>query len=125
MSEELKFNDATLVGIPTMGLLPAKSFYFKVSESKFKIVLPRKGKFTDIDADAYSEDDGEFIIVSDDNNAINLATITRVLFATKKYPNINKNQLFCPASLVVNGDTVEIYGQVVEMMDAPFGLTTP
>lgn len=110
---------AMLMGIPTLALLPAKNFYFNVSREKYKMVIPRKGKFVEIDPAFYSEEDGDFSVVSDDGKTFNIATITKVLFATKRYPDLKDNQLLCPVALVVVEDKVEIFAQVVTMHEAP------
>ena len=124
MDDAVKFNDATMVGIPTMALLPSNNFYFQVSENKYKIVVPRKGKYVDLDPKVFSEEDGEFEIINDGGTVVNIGVITRVLFATHRYPSLKKSYLFCPLAIAVNeDDQVEIYGQVVNMLEAPIDLT--
>jgi hypothetical protein len=115
--------ESTLVGIPTMALMPAKNFYFKVLDAKHKITLKREGAFADLDSDFFSKDDGSFIIVNDDKTVINIANITKVLFGSSKYADLKENQLFCPISVVINKDTVDIFGQVVDMLEPPNGMT--
>jgi hypothetical protein len=125
MTEQVKSSaeDNVLVGIPTMALLPPKNFYFKVKEDRHKITVPKSGKFSDLDKEFYSEADGNFSIVGNDPNVINISIITKVLFGTCKYPLLKDNQLFCPISIVVNEDTVDIFGQIVDMLEAPLDMT--
>lgn len=115
--------EGVLVGIPTMALLPPKNFYFKVKENRHKITIPKSGKFSDLDKEFYSEADGDFSIVGDDPNVINISIITKVLFGTCKYPLLEDNQLFCPISIMINEDTVDIFGQIVDMLEAPLDMT--
>ena len=112
--------ETTLVGIPTMCLLPPKNFYFSVSEKKHKLTIPKKGNYYDIDKDYFEKDDGSFSII--DNEVINISAITKVLFGSKQYPDLKSNQLFCPSTMIVNKDTIDIFGQVVEMLETPTGM---
>lgn len=119
--EELNWSEeVTLVGIPTMALLPSKNFYFKVLEDKHKITIPKSGKYKDLDKDFFDEDSGEFMIANAD--CVNISAITKVLFGCSKYPALKDNELFCPISIIINKTTVDIFGQVVEMLEAPEGM---
>jgi hypothetical protein len=108
--------EIVITGIPTMALLPPKKYYFKVFSDRHKIVIPTSGTYKEIDGEFFSEDDGSFTIK--DGDTFNIATINRVLFANKSYPDLSSNQLFCPISVVVKDDVTTIYGQVVEMMQS-------
>lgn len=120
--EEVEWSEeTTLVGIPTMALLPARNFYFKVLNDKYKLTIPKSGDFYKLDKEFFDEDSGLFEIIG--KESVNISTITKVLFGTKSYPDLKHNQLFCPISMVVNGDNVDIFGQVVEMLEAPEGMT--
>ncbi len=112
--------EVTLVGIPTMALLPSKNFYFKVHSDKHKITIPRSGNYYDLDKDFFDENSGSFDIVNGD--CVNISMITKVLFGSSKYPDLKSNELFCPISIIINKTTVDIFGQVVEMMEAPEGM---
>lgn len=115
-SEEVKETEAQ-VGTPTMVLLPARNYYFKVSEEEYTITIPRSGKYHDIDPEFFSEEEGEFNLFEGRSKVMFMPAITKVLFATKKYPNLEANQLFAPLALVFKKDTVDIIGQTVEMLD--------
>lgn len=106
----MEFGDFIL-GIPTMGLVCAKNYKFRISNDTFKIVLPNKGKYTDFDSEFFSEEDGSFEIY--DGTSFNVSTLSRVLFAVKSYPDLKENQLFCPLKVTFEEETVVIYGQVV------------
>ena len=112
--------ELTLVGIPTMALLPSKNFYFKVLEDKHKITIPKSGEYYDLDPDFFDKDSGSFDIASD--NHVNISAITKVLFGCSKYPDLKENELFCPISIAINKDTVDIFGQVVKMLEVPDGM---
>lgn len=104
-------------GTPTMVLLPARNYFFKVLEEEHVITVPRSGKYYDIDPDFFTEEEGEFQLYDARNKIMFMPAITKVLFATKKYPNLESNQLFAPLALVFKKDKVDIVGQVVEMLE--------
>ena len=101
-------------GTPSMALMPARNYEFKM-EGKHKIVVPIKGNYVDIDPEFYSEEDGAFDLFLD-GRTFNILELSKVLFATKKYPNLEPSQLFLPTLIAVVDDNVEIFGQVIEMM---------
>lgn len=109
----------THIGTPTMLLLPAKNYYFKVLKKEHKITLPRKGIYNKLDSKAYKKEDGEFLLLDDDNNVLYLPAISKVLFATKSYPELKSNQLFAPIALVFGKKEVDVIGQIIEMMAPP------
>ena len=103
-------------GTPTMVLLPARRYKFRVLKKEYKIVLPRKGFYHKLDKEYFSEEDGEFMLLDDKNSIMYLPAISKVLFATSKYPDLESNQLFAPVALVFKKNKVEIIGQIVEML---------
>ena len=109
--------ESVQVGTPSMVLFPPKHYYFKVMEQNYKITIPREGSYYDIDSKFFAEEDGEFDLLSK-NNIMYLPAISKVLFATKQYPALKGNQLFAPIALKFNDCTVDIYGQVLELLDA-------
>jgi hypothetical protein len=104
----------TLQGLPTLALLPAKQFSFTVSSDRYMFKMPNKGKFSDIDSEFFAEDDSEFEIYSEGN--VNISIVTKLLFATRQYPDMEPNQLFCPINFKLDGDDVVMYGQIVTMV---------
>ena len=105
------------VGTPTMVLLPARNYYFRILNAEFKITIPREGLYKELDADFYKEEDGGFCLFDESNKVMYLPAISKVLFGTKKYPDLEPNQLFAPVALVFNDDNIEIIGQLLEMLD--------
>lgn len=112
---DIKDKDAQY-GTPTMVLLPAKRYKFRVLKKEHKIILPRKGWYNKLDKDYFSEKDGEFMLLDDKNSVMYLPAISKVLFAIGKYPDLEPNQLFAPIALIFKKSKVEIIGQVVEML---------
>jgi hypothetical protein len=45
-----------------------------------------------------------------------LPAISKVLFATRQYPDLKNNQYFMPLSMVFKEDVVEISGYVLDML---------
>ena len=115
--QEVEFQD--VVGTPTSMLLPARNYKFKVQNQEYSIVIPRKGKYVELDSEMFSDDDGEFNVMQysrkDKAHIVSLPDISRILFATSKYPDLKDTQAFTPIALVIKTDTVEITGNVIEM----------
>ena len=109
------------LGTPTMVMLPAGNYYFKVLEDQFKLTITRSGLYQELDPEFFAEEDGEFNIFDTDNSVMYLPSVTKVLFAEKKYPDLKSNQLFAPIALVFNEETVDILGQILELLPAPAG----
>lgn len=107
------------VGTPTMVLLPARNYYFKILEGQHVITIPREGSYHNIDKDYFAKEDGEYCLLDAEKSIMYLPAITKVLFATKKYPELAANQLFAPIALRFNEATVDILGHVLEMLSPP------
>lgn len=116
--------EQTIVGIPTLAFLPSKNFYFKVQKDKHKITIPKSGAYKDLNKDYFSDEDGDFVILNDDNSVCYLSVITKILFASDKYPELKYNELFCPLALSFNDNTIDIFGQIISMLEPPAGETT-
>ena len=71
-------------GTPSMVLLPARNFKFKVLKKEHKITIPRSGKYIDIDPSFFSKDDGDFCLLDGNSEVMYLPAISKVLFASKK-----------------------------------------
>lgn len=110
---------STQVGTPTMVLLPARNYHFRILEGEHIITIPRKGTYHELDAKFFAKEDGDFNLLDEVNSLMYLPAITKVLFAVKKYPDLKSNQLFAPLALRFNKDTVDILGQVIEMLQPP------
>lgn len=102
-----------VTGLPTLSLMPLTETRFKVVD-QLKIIVPREGKYRDINSDIFKEGDGSFNIL--DNNTLYLPSITKVLLATGRYPNLNQNQVFTPFSFEFEEDTVVIQGSILEII---------
>jgi len=113
-----KFTD--VVGTPTILLLPARNYKFKVFEENFVITIPRKGKYVDFDGKMFSEGDGEFNLLQYDKSkkqhVVFLPSLTKILFATGQYPDLKDGHAFVPLAFVIKKDEVEIVGNVIEMV---------
>lgn len=109
-------SDNEQIGTPTMVLLPARNYKFMVTEEEFVITIPKKGSYHDIDPDFFSEDEGEFNLYDGRSKVMFIPAISKVLFAAKKYPSLEANQLFAPIALKFKKDKVDIIGQVITML---------
>lgn len=108
-----------VVGTPTLMLLPARNYKFKVHTEDYVVKLPRKGTYVELDNKIFSNEDGEFDFLQyseeDDSYIVYLPTLSKVLFAVSKYPDLNELQAFTPIALKINKDEVEVVGNVIEM----------
>jgi len=115
----------SVVGTPTMMLLPARKYKFDVDTTEHVLTVPRKGKYVDLDKDIYTEKDGDFNILAtigdeDVDSVLYVPALTKVLFGVSKYPDLDENQAFTILAVVVKEDEVDIIGQVINML--PEGL---
>jgi hypothetical protein len=117
--KEKKSEFQDVVGTPTLMLLPARNYKFKVYEQDYSVIVPRKGKYVDLDSEMFTEEDGDFNIMQysrkDKAQVVYLPELSRVMFATSQYPDLKDTQAFTPIALVIKKDTVEIVGNVIEM----------
>ena len=104
------------IGTPTMVMFPARNFHFSVSKTEHKITIPRKGNYHELAPEIFSDEEGDFMVYDEENAVMYLPALTKILFAVEKYPALESNQLFAPIALVFNKDTVDIIGQIVEML---------
>jgi len=116
-------NFTKAVGTPTALLLPARNYKFVVFNEEYKITIPRKGKYVDLDPEMFSEDDGEFEVLQsiqdkkgNDAKFIYIPELSKLLFATGQYPALDDTQAFVPLALIVKEEGVEIIGQLIEMV---------
>lgn len=116
---ETNITEEVNVGTPTLVLLPAVNYLFKVLKKEHKITVPRKGVYSEIDPELYTKEDGEFMLLDEKSKVMYLPAISKVLFALKKYPDLKPNQLFAPVAFVFKKKEVDIIGQVIEMIEPP------
>ena len=116
--------DRDQTGTPTIALFPARNYHFKVLKGEHKITIPRTGEYHKLDPEFFSEEEGAFMLYDDDSRTMYLPAISKVLFATSKYPDLKGNQLFLPIALIFEEETVDIIGQVIEMMPPPTETST-
>lgn len=113
---EMKFSEST-IGTPTMCLVQARNYTFQVSSDTFMMRVPMTGTYQALDPEFFSEKDGDFVVY--DGADVNIATLSKVLFATKQYPSLESNQIFCPLKFTFEGQEVLIYGQVIQLLAEP------
>jgi len=108
--------DKFIKGTPPMVLLPAKNYVFKLNDGYFEIELPIKGTYYELDPDFFSEDSGSFVIFDEANKIVDLAVITKVLFAVSKYPDMKFNQFLVLYTVKFEENTAILTGQILDMM---------
>jgi len=108
--------DKYIKGTPPAVLLPAKNYVFKVEEEHYVIKIPRKGSYHTLAPTVFEADSGDFNIYDEESKIIYLPSITKVLFAVNKYPDLKFNQFFVPYALQIEEEEVIITGQVINML---------
>lgn len=103
-------------GTPTMAFFPARNYHFKVVKNKHTITIPRSGDYHKLAPEIFSKDEGDFMLYDNKNSVMYLPAISKVLFAVEKYPDLKNNQLFMPIVLMFNEKTVDVVGQIIEML---------
>jgi hypothetical protein len=111
-----ELGDEMVVGMPTMVMFPAGNYCFRVTEDKHKITIPSKGVFKDLAPGVFTDEKDKFKIYDEENEVFYLATLTKVLFAVSKYPDLSDDQFFAPMVLLFNEDTIDIVGKVIEVV---------
>jgi hypothetical protein len=106
----------TQIGTPTMAFFPARNYHFKVIKNKHTVTIPRSGDYHKLAPDVFPKNEGSFMLYDEENSVMYLPAISKVLFAVEKYPDLKSNQLFMPIVLMFNEDTVDVIGQVIEML---------
>jgi len=118
--ESVKAQFSKVIGTPTAMLLPARNYKFKVYEKDFVITVPRRGNYVDLDDQVFKKEDGDFDFLqyskSKREHTVYLPALSKVLFGTAQYPDLNDNQAFTPIALIVKKDTVDIVGNLIEMI---------
>lgn len=118
--KEKKPESQEVVGTPTPMMLPARNYKFSVHDQEHSLTIPRKGKYVDLDDKMFTEKDGDFNVMQysrkEAAHILYLPDLSRVLFATAQYPDLKDTQAFTPIALIIKKDTVEIVGNVIEMM---------
>lgn len=110
-----------VVGTPTMLMLPARNYKFQVDTTEYVLTIPRKGKYMDLEPELFTEEDGEFEILSkieEENNTqvLYMPSLTKVLFAVGTYPDLKEGQAFTPIAIIVRDDEVDIVGNIIDML---------
>ena len=109
-----------VVGTPAMMMLPARNYTFNVHEENYSIKIPRKGSYKDLDDVFFKPEDGDFEIMSyveeENGDVLFIPSISKVLFATTKYPKLENDQAFVPIALIVREEEVEIVGNIIQML---------
>jgi hypothetical protein len=104
-----------IYGTPSMILLPSAKYKFTVDKKVHRIIIPKKGFYKELDSDFFTEADGSFDILND-RGVFDVPAVSKVLYAMKKYPKLEANQLFAPLRFKVKEDAVEIFGQIIEVL---------
>jgi len=100
-------------GLPTLSLMPLTETQFRVVK-QLSITIPRKGIYSEIQPKVFNEKDGGFDVLNDD--VLYLPSITKILLATNKYPDLKQNQIFTPLSFEFSDDDVRIRGSIIEII---------
>jgi hypothetical protein len=113
---ETALKDSIHIGTPPAVLLPARNFRFKIVNDNVTININREGSYFDLAPEVFNEGDGSFNILDESNSIIYIPSITKVLFAQHRYPAMESNQLFVLIALKFKKESVDVMGQIIEIM---------
>jgi hypothetical protein len=109
-----------VVGTPTLMLLPARNYAFKVFAEDHIISIPRKGHYKDLDDRFFTEEDGDFDVLKFVEQAggqvLYMPSLSKILFATGQYPDLSNDQAFVPLVIIVKEETVDVIGNIIQMV---------
>lgn len=111
-----------ITGCPSAVMVPARDYTFTMNPEAYVFRIPRSGSYHDLDPEFFPEDSGEFNLYDEEEKALQLSTINKVLFATKQYPKLEPDQLFVPFvvsmkeedNIVIVGYCITLLPQVAE-----------
>ena len=103
----------TYTGLPTLSLLPLTNVEFNLVK-ELEITIPRRGNYFEIAPEIFREADGDFDIL--ENDLMYMPSFTKVLLACGKYPQLDPNQLFTPATFEFKDDEVIVTGSILEII---------
>lgn len=120
MSKKKNSNAVEAVGTPTLLMLPARNYKFKVYQEDYVLTIPRKGVYTELNSEVFKEEDGEFHILTDvdvetKEQIFYMPSISKVLFGVSKYPALEDGFAFVPTAFVFRENEVDIIGNIIEM----------
>ena len=117
--DNIKDEPVEVHGLPAALLLPLENYKFLVHNTNYKITIPRRGKYVDLNSGLFTEDDGAFDFLQESLNKeeyiVFTASITKILCCLNKYPALENNQAFVLNGFVIKEDTVDIVGTVIEL----------
>lgn len=117
---EINSEFVKVVGTPTMMMLPARHYAFKVFKEDFVITIPRRGSYKDLDPKFFKDTDGEFEVLKyveeERGDVLYIPSLSKILFATAQYPDLANDQAFVPVVFIVKEDVVEIVGNIIQMI---------
>ena len=108
-------------GLPSMGLLPMGNYSLKMYKKEYTISIPLMGNYKDL----YEKNKNEDFCIIDSNDDgsvdLNLPMISKVLVASRQYPDLEPNQLFVPLKMVLKDEFLELTGNIVEFFNPKKG----
>jgi len=115
-------DNKTYSGLPPAVLLPARNYVYKEESGIVSIVLPKEGKFIDIDPtfnDNFKSNGERYNLVrktQDENEMLYFPDISRILFAKKYYPALDDHQVFILIGVEIKKDSVVLHGKIVSIL---------
>ncbi len=108
--------DSINIGTPPAVLFPARNYKFKIINDNVTINISRTGSYVDLAPEIFTEEDGTFNLFDEGNNTLYTPSVTKVLFAEHKYPDMEANQLFVLIAFRIKEDSVDVVGQIIEVL---------
>jgi hypothetical protein len=114
MTDNTKKKYKLVQGTPSLVLFPAKNYFFRVIDEEYLIEIPIEGLYKDLDTSLFKDDSGGFDLMVDDT--FYSYQLSKVLFASSQYPDLEFNQFFAPTTITFKNKHVYVVGHIIEMM---------
>ena len=104
-------------GLPSLLFMRSIDYVMSTDGKNYVVSIPKCGSYKDLAPDFFTDADGEFNLFDDKSGVFYLPSITKVLLAANKYPDLAANQVAVPISIKINADTVDIVYNVLSMFN--------
>ncbi len=95
----------TIIGTPSMALLPKRNYKFDVRNKEIRILIPIDGK-TVRNKDIFDAE----------NNVFYISNISDILVKLNLYPELKPNQLFIIKTILFKRKAIETIGNIITML---------
>lgn len=104
-------------GLPSLLFMQAVDYTMSHDANNYVLEIPRKGSYKDIAPEYFKDEDGEFNVFDDEKKVLYIPSLTKILLACNKYPQLDSNQVAVPITIKLLEDKIEIVYNVLSMVN--------